>query len=105
MKLELNSQQKNEQSTFKAFVDEEVFPHADRIDREERTPPEVIQKLPQKGYLGALLPEEWGGIGMDAIAYGLLNEEIGRGCSSLRCLLTVHSIGILRFIRLKKLLS
>ncbi|HLO50177.1 MAG TPA: acyl-CoA dehydrogenase family protein [Kamptonema sp.] len=92
MKLELNSQQKDALSTFKAFVDEEIVPHADRIDREERTPPEIIQKLAQKGYLGAILPEEWGGIGMDAIAYGLLNEEIGRGCSSLRCLLTVHSM-------------
>lgn len=92
MKLELTTQQKHDQDTFRAFVDEEIVPHADRCDREEQTPPELIRKLAKKGYLGAMLPQDWGGSGMDAIAYGILNEEIGRGCSSLRSLLTVHSM-------------
>lgn len=92
MKLELSPQKKNAQATFRAFVDEEIVPYANQCDREERTPPELIKKLAQRGYLGAVLPKDCGGSGMDAIAYGLLNEEIGRGCSSLRSLLTVHSM-------------
>lgn len=90
MKLELTPQQKNAQAEFRAFVDAEVLPDANRHDQEERTPPKLIEKLAQKGYLGAVLPKEFGGKGMDMITYGLLNEEIGRGCSSLRSLLTVH---------------
>lgn len=90
MKIELTTQQKDAQAKFRAFVDEEIVPHANRYDQEECTPPKLIEKLAQKGYLGAILPRVVGGIGMDFITYGLLNEEIGRGCSSLRSLLTVH---------------
>jgi glutaryl-CoA dehydrogenase (non-decarboxylating) len=92
MKIELTPQQKEAKSEFRAFVDREIIPYADRCDREENTPPELIKKLAQKGYLGAVLPKDIGGQGMDAIAYGILNEEIGRGCSSLRSLLTVHNM-------------
>jgi alkylation response protein AidB-like acyl-CoA dehydrogenase len=92
MKIELTLQQKNAQATFRAFVDEEIVPQANQCDREERTPPKLIEKLAHRGYLGAVLPKDNGGSGMDMITYGLLNEEIGRGCSSLRSLLTVHSM-------------
>lgn len=92
MKIELTPQQKEDRAAFRAFVDEAIALYANQWDREERTPPELIQKLAHKGYLGALLPKDSGGSGMDAITYGLLSEEIGRGCSSLRSLLTVHSM-------------
>jgi alkylation response protein AidB-like acyl-CoA dehydrogenase len=92
MKLELTAKQKDAQSEFRAFVNEEIIPYASQCDREEHTPPQLIKKLALRGFLGAAIPEKNGGSGMDAIAYGLLNEEIGRGCSSLRSLLTVHSM-------------
>ena len=92
MKIELNAQQKKDQAAFRAFVSEEVIPHADRYDQEERIPSELIAKLAQRGYLGATLPEEYGGCGMDMITYGLLNEELGRGCSSVRSLVTVQNM-------------
>src|ERR671922_960485 len=92
MRIELTPEQKSARAAFRAFVDAEIVPHADSYDREERTPPDLIQKLAQRGYLGAVIPKERGGSGMDMITYGLLNEEIGRGCSSLRSLLTVHGM-------------
>jgi hypothetical protein len=92
MKIELTEQQKEDRAAFRAFADEAIAPYANQWDREERTPPELIKQLAQKGYLGALLPKDSGGSGMDMITYGLLSEEIGRGCSSLRSLLTVHSM-------------
>jgi len=92
MKIELTPQQNQARSEFKSFVDEVIVPYANRCDREEHTPPELIEKLAQQGYLGAGLPKDRGGSGMDMITYGLLNEEIGRGCSSLRSLLTVHNM-------------
>ncbi len=90
MRIQLTPEQEENQAAFKAFSEREVVPYADSWDREERTPPEVIGRLATNGYLGALIPVEIGGRGMDTISYGLLNEEIGRGCSSLRNLLTVH---------------
>ncbi|MEH2349568.1 MAG: acyl-CoA dehydrogenase family protein [Nostoc sp.] len=92
MKLELSAQQKNAQYEFRAFVNEEIFPNAGECDRKEFTPPEIIKKIAKCGFLGAILPQEYGGIGMDMITYGILNEEIGRGCSSIRSLLTVHNM-------------
>lgn len=92
MKLELSAQQKNAKAEFRAFVNQEICPDAGECDRKEFTPPELIKKIAQRGFLGAILPQEYGGQGMDMIIYGILNEEIGRGCSSVRSLLTVHNM-------------
>jgi glutaryl-CoA dehydrogenase (non-decarboxylating) len=92
MKIELTAQQKQDQVDIRAFTRKEIVPYADCYDREERTPHELTRKLAQQGYLGAVLPTEWGGSGMDMITLGVLHEEIGYGCSSVRSLLTVHSM-------------
>ncbi len=90
MNIELTPQQKESQASFKSFVDKEILPYADQYDREERTPPELIRKIAEQGYLGATIPKENSGSGMDMITYGLLCEEIGRGSASLLSLLTVQ---------------
>ncbi len=92
MRLELTDAQQERQAAYRTFVDREVKPLANQIDQRETTPPALIQLLGDEGYLGAALPQKWGGGGVDAITYGLLNEEIGRGCSSIRSLLTVHNM-------------
>ncbi len=92
MKIELTPRQRDAQAAFRAFVDQEIVPHAGRFDREERIPPELIDKIARAGYLGAVIPQESGGSGMDMLTFGLLNEQVGRGCSSVRSLLTVHSM-------------
>ncbi|MEH2290138.1 acyl-CoA dehydrogenase family protein [Nostoc sp.] len=92
MKLELSTQQKNTKAEFRAFINQEICAYAGEWDRKEFTPPEIIKKIAQRGFLGAILPQEYGGKGMDMITYGILNEEIGRGCSSIRSLLTVHNM-------------
>ncbi len=92
MRVELTPQQHESQERFRLFVQAEIQPYADRYDREERVPREIIQRLAHMGYLGAIVPREYGGSEMDMITFGLLNEALGRGCSSLRSLLTVHSM-------------
>ena len=92
MKIELTHQQQQDQVAFRDFVQEEIVPHADRFDQEEYTPLDLIKNIARQGYLGALVPRESGGINLDMLTFGLLNEEFGRGCSSLRSLLTVHSM-------------
>ena len=92
MRIEFTPQQQADRAAFRSFVDAEIAPHADQYDRDERLPAGLIEKFARQGYLGAVLPAEAGGAGMDMMTFGLLNEEIGRGCSSLRSLLTVHSM-------------
>lgn len=92
MRPNLAPQQEEARASFRAFVDEEIAPRADEWHRHERTPPEIIGRLAERGYLGLTLPPEVGGGGRDMITLGLLAGELGRGCSSLRSLLTVHSM-------------
>ncbi len=99
MKIELTKEQLEDQAAFQVFVDEEIVPYAAKNDLEERIPPEVIKKLADRGYLGSMIPKEYGGMDMDMITIGLLNEEVGRGCSSVRGLLTVHGMVALAILR------
>ncbi len=95
MKLELTPEQRAARAEFRAFVTAEIVPHADLWDREQAVPMELVGKLRERGWLGSLIPADFGGhrrdVG-DMITYGLLTEEIGKGCSSVRSLLTVHDM-------------
>jgi hypothetical protein len=92
VKLELTPEQRAARDEFRAFAAAEIVPHADRWDREEAIPMELVGMLRERGYLGSNVPREFGGLGRDMITYGLLTEEIARGCSSVRSLLTVHDM-------------
>jgi hypothetical protein len=91
-RLELSADQRRLREVARAFVDERVAPRAGEWDRAEALPPEIVDALRERGWLGSLLPRAVGGGGLDPIAYGLLTEELGRGCSSVRSLLTVHDM-------------
>jgi alkylation response protein AidB-like acyl-CoA dehydrogenase len=100
VRLELGPAQERARAAFAAFADREVAPHAGAWDRAAATPREVIARMAEEGYLGAVVPREHGGAGMDWVTFGLLNEELGRACSSVRSLVTVHSMaswGVLRW--------
>ncbi|MEC1583760.1 acyl-CoA dehydrogenase family protein [Bacillus spizizenii] len=84
---------------FTAFVDTHVAPNAANIDKKQHIPTDIIKNLAQKGYLGSMLPSQYGGMGLDMVTIGVLNEEVGRGCSSVRSLLTVHGMVALAIYR------
>ncbi|HEY7770609.1 acyl-CoA dehydrogenase family protein [Longimicrobium sp.] len=92
LRMGLGAAQEAERAAFAEWVSREVVPFAGAWDREARTPASVVEGMAQAGFLAAAVPPEFGGSGMDAVTFGLLNEELGRGCSSLRSLLTVHSM-------------
>ncbi|WEG19164.1 acyl-CoA dehydrogenase family protein (plasmid) [Alkalihalophilus pseudofirmus] len=99
MKIELTAEQKMLQSEFKEFTDLEIEPYASLIDKEEYIPKDLINKLKSNGYLGSMIPKEFGGMGLDNVSIAILNEEIGRACSSVRSLLTVHGMVALAILR------
>lgn len=92
MRFELSEEHKQFQEQCRAFVDREVVPLANRMDREEHTYGELIDKASEKGYLGAVIPKSYGGQQLDYINLGLMHEQFGRACSSIRSLLTVHGM-------------
>ncbi len=97
--MDLTSEQKTARSGFRAFVAEHVSPVADRADREQILPEGMIGRLSEAGLMGAVLSAEVGGRAFDAVTHGLLHEELGRGCSSLRSILTVHEMVALAISR------
>jgi glutaryl-CoA dehydrogenase (non-decarboxylating) len=99
MKLELTPEQRAARAEFREFVRSEIAPHGETWDQEEAIPREAIEKLRERGYLGSTIPREHGGGGKDQITYGLLTEEIGKGCSSTRSLLTVHDMACFAILR------
>lgn len=92
LRMELGPAQAAARAAFAEYVGREVAPHAGAWDRAAATPREAVEALAATGWLGAVVPREQGGAGMDWVTFGLLNEELGRGCSSIRSLLTVHSM-------------
>jgi alkylation response protein AidB-like acyl-CoA dehydrogenase len=92
MQYLLTEQQKARHEDFKAFVKENVEPFAEKWDREQRIPQSAIGTLAKLGYLGCSLPTQNGGHGWDTVTFGLLNEALGRGSSSLNGVLTVQTM-------------
>jgi len=74
----------------RAFVERYVTPEADEFDRTERISPDFLANASQAGLWAALVSAEFGGLGLDMLTLGAVHEEIGKGCSSVRNLLTVH---------------
>ena len=88
MAMALSPEQCARQAVYRGFVDEHIVPFADGWDQAECMPREAIQRVAGEGYLGAILPTSVGGLGLDTTSLGILHEEVGRGCSSMRSLLT-----------------
>ncbi|HEX2204049.1 MAG TPA: acyl-CoA dehydrogenase family protein [Longimicrobium sp.] len=99
LRMELGPAQEAARAAFRAYVDREVAPNAGAWDRAAETPRAAVDALAATGWLGAVVPAEHGGAGMDWVTFGLLNEELGRGCSSIRSLLTVHSMASYAVLR------
>lgn len=92
MQYLLTEQQKARLRNFKTFVNENVEPLAEEWDREQKIPASVISMLAKSGYLGCILPPQYGGQGWDTVTFGLLNEAFGRWSPSLTGVLTVQAM-------------
>jgi alkylation response protein AidB-like acyl-CoA dehydrogenase len=75
-----------------AFVDERVAPMAEEFDRAGAIPGAFLAEVATLGAWGAAIPRSHGGLALDMLTLGAVHEEFGRGCSSLRSLLTVHTM-------------
>jgi alkylation response protein AidB-like acyl-CoA dehydrogenase len=91
MDFELTDEQRLIKETARDFSDNEIAERARENDRNEHFDVELVQKIAAQGYLGAIVPQEYGGAGLDYLSYGLIVEEVGRGCSSMRTVVSVNT--------------
>ena len=87
--FELTDEQRLIRETARDFADGEIVPRARENDRNEHFDTELVQQIADMGFLGAIVPEEYGGRGVDYRTYALIVEEIGRGCSAMRTVVSV----------------
>jgi butyryl-CoA dehydrogenase len=91
MDFELGDEQRLVRETARDFTNNEIVDRARENDRNEHFDVELVGKLAQQGYLGAIVPREYGGAGLDYVTYGLIVEEVGRGCSAMRTVISVQT--------------
>ena len=101
MDFDLTPEQREVQATVQRFVDDRVLPHAIENDMNHHLDTGVIEGMGELGLLGIVIPEEFGGAGMDFVSEAVVCEEIERGEAAFRTLVSVHvglnSLSLLRY--------
>lgn len=90
--LDLTDEQSALERSFEEFVERDVLPISDLIEREDAMPPAIMQRMAELGYWGAAAPAALGGMGLDSLSFGLLGRALGRANASILSLLVVHSM-------------
>ena len=98
--MRLTDEQLLLRDTARDFARNELAPHAAEWDREARFPKEALAELGKLGFMGMLVPPEYGGAGADHVGYALALEEIAAGDGAVSTILSVHnSVGCMPVLR------
>ncbi len=91
MDFDLTDEQRLIRDTAKEFTDKEIVERTRENARNHHFDTDLVKKVAAQGYLGAIVPPEYGGAGLDYFSYGLVVEEIGRGDSAIRTVISVQT--------------
>ena len=91
MDLELAPEHANFRAAVRELAEEVVRPLAAEVDREHRFPHEAVRAAAASGLLGVLIPLEYGGAGLDALAFAICVEELAQACASTAVIVDVHT--------------
>ncbi|MFH1757129.1 MAG: acyl-CoA dehydrogenase [Pseudomonadota bacterium] len=91
MDFELSEEQKMIQEMARDFAENEIKPKAPELDKTERHPAEIVQKMAELNLLGIAIPDVYGGGGADIVSYVVALEEISRGCASVGVIMSVNN--------------
>ncbi|MFM2153487.1 MAG: hypothetical protein RL199_1922 [Pseudomonadota bacterium] len=91
MQIELTEEQQQLREMCRDFAANELVPNAKGWDANHTYPADAVKKLGELGLLGIAVPTEWGGAGMDNVAYAIAMEEISRGCASTGVTMSVNN--------------
>ncbi|HSC34148.1 MAG TPA: acyl-CoA dehydrogenase [Thermodesulfobacteriota bacterium] len=89
--VKITEEQELIQKTARDFSVNEIRPVAAMCDREGRFPREIIDKLGELGFMGIMVPEEYGGSGFDCLTYVIALEEIAVSCASTAIIMSVNN--------------
>ena len=89
--MRLSDEQASIRDTLRAFAQERVAPHSARWDREHHFPREELKALGELGVLGVVVPERWGGAGLDYVSLAVAIEEIAAGDGALSTIVSVQN--------------
>lgn len=78
--FDLTEEQRRYQALVRDFAAKEVVPHVAAYDREERYPAEIVARMGELGLLGGVIPETYGGTGLDYVTFAVGLEEMARVC-------------------------
>ncbi|MGE0493460.1 MAG: acyl-CoA dehydrogenase [Vulcanimicrobiota bacterium] len=91
MCFELSEDHRMVQDMVRKMANEHIAPRAAEYDRTREFPWENVKKLAELGLMGVTVPEEFGGSGMDSLAYVLVIEELSRACASTGVITAVQN--------------
>ncbi len=91
MDLELAPEHANFRAAVRELAQGVVSPLAAEVDREHRFPHEAVRAAAEAGLLGVLIPREFGGAGLDALAFAICIEELAQACASTAVIVDVHT--------------
>lgn len=91
MRIELDEEQKLLQESVRRFAEEVVRPRAKEIDESGEFPRSFFDQAGELGLAGVAIPEEYGGAGMDTLAYTVVIEEVSRVCATSGVILSVNN--------------
>jgi butyryl-CoA dehydrogenase len=94
MDFSLNDHQKLIRDTVRQFMEAEVRPSVKEMEKAEKFPAEAIKKLGKMGCCGMLVPEEWGGPGLDTVSYALMLEEVARVFTAMSTAISVTNSAV-----------
>jgi alkylation response protein AidB-like acyl-CoA dehydrogenase len=98
--MRLTDEQRMLRDTAREFAQRELAPNAAEWDRTAQFPAEALAELGRLGFMGMLVPPEYGGAGADHVGYALALEEIAAGDGSVSTILSVHnSVGCMPVLR------
>ena len=86
-----NDEQRSIAELGRQFAQERLRPFAAEWDRAQRFPAEAIRAMGELGFLGMLVPEEWGGCATGYLAYAMALEEIAAGDGACSTIMSVHN--------------
>lgn len=91
MNFSLNDDHKMLQETVREFAQKEIAPFSEKLDQESEFPKMHIPKLSEMGLMGMTVSSEYGGAGMDMLAYVLALEELSAACASTAVTMSVNN--------------
>ena len=101
MNFDLTEAQEMVRQSARDFAEKRLKPTALKFDEEEAIPRSLYQEAADLGFLGVMFPEEYGGLGLDYVAYAIAMEELARGNAAFQVGVTVHNSlvcsGIIKF--------